>query len=530
MSYVVVVADRVADAGLRLLRSEPELEVVSVAGAPDRLAAELPRAHALVVRSDTRVTAERLDAAPHLMVIGRAGTGVDNIDVDAATRRGVAVLTAPGANTVSTAEHTIALLLSLLRRVPAAAASMREGRWDRKQFAGSELFGKRLGIVGLGRIGIRVARVARAFGMSVVAYDPYLPRERADEIGAELLPLDEVLTSADVVTLHLPLTDETRQLMNRERLAAMKPGAVLVNAARGGLIDTVALLEALETGRLAGAALDVFDPEPLPADSPLRRQERLLLTPHLAASTAEAQDRVAVEICGYVRDALLTGALRGAVNLPGISSDVLARISAALELARRLGRLAASLVASRVATIEVTFGGGDEAAPRPVMLAALEGALTAMGLDRVTLVNANERARQRGIRCTRQVGRPLRGFETTVGVTAESESAKVSVVGAVVGDGVGRLIRIDEYGVDVPAEGCVLVLRNRDVPGVIGKVGQELGAASVNIASYHQSRGAEPGGDALAAIVVDQIPEPAVIEALETITEVLDVRVARLDG
>lgn len=528
MSYVVVVADRVADAGLQLLRSEPELDVVSVAGSPDRLAAELQRAHALLVRSDTRVTAARIDEAPHLMVIGRAGTGVDNIDVDAATRRGVAVLTAPGANTVSTAEHTVALLLALLRRIPSAATSMREGRWDRKRFAGSELFGKRLGIVGLGRVGIRVARVARAFGMSVVAYDPYLPRERADEIGAELLPLADVLASADVVTLHLPLTEETRHLMNQERIAAMKPGAVLVNAARGGLIDDVALLKALESGSLAGVALDVFDPEPLPADSPLRHAERILLTPHLAASTAEAQDRVAVEICSFVRDALLTGALRGAVNLPGISSDVLARISGALELARRLGRLASSLVASRVEAIEVTFGGDDEAAPRPVMLAALEGSLNAMGLDRVTLVNADELARQRGIRCTRQVGRPLRGFETTVGVCAESESAKVSVAGAVVGDGVGRLIRIDQYSVDVPADGCVIILRNRDVPGVIGKVGQELGRAAINIASYHQSRGAEPGGDALAAIVVDQIPQPAVVQALENIPEVVDVRVARL--
>jgi D-3-phosphoglycerate dehydrogenase len=530
MSYVIVVADRVAEAGLRLLQSESDLEVVSVAGAPERLATELQRAHALLVRSDTRVTAERIDAAPHLMVIGRAGTGVDNIDVDAATRRGIAVLTAPGANTVSTAEHTIALLLSLLRRIPSAAASMREGRWDRKQFAGSELFGKRLGIVGLGRIGIRVARVARAFGMSVVAYDPYLPRDRADEIGAELLSLEEVLASADVVTLHLPLTDETRHLMNRERFAAMKPGAVLVNAARGGLIDDVALLEAIASGAVAAAALDVFEREPLPPESPLRRSERVLLTPHLAASAAEAQDRVAAEICSFVRDALLTGALRGAVNLPGISSDVLARMSGALELARRLGRLAASLVAGRVETIEVTFGGGDEAAPRPVMLAALEGALPAMGLDRVTLVNASELARQRGIRCTRQVGRPLRGFETTVGVTAASESARVTVMGAVVGDGVGRLIRIDEYGVDVPAEGCVIVLRNRDVPGVIGKVGHELGAASINIASYHQSRADEPGGDALAAIVVDQIPQAAVIQALQTIPEVVDVRVARLGG
>jgi D-3-phosphoglycerate dehydrogenase len=528
MSHVVVVADRVAPAGLDLLRAEPALEVVVAAGDPERLATELPRAHALLVRSDTRVTKERIHAAPHLMVIGRAGTGVDNIDVDAATRRGIAVLTAPGANTVSTAEHTVALLLALLRRIPRAAASMGDGRWDRKRFAGTELFGKRLGIVGLGRIGIRVARVAKAFGMKVVAYDPYLPVDRADEIGTELLPLEDVLATADVVTLHLPLTEETRHLMNRERLATMKPGSVLVNAARGGLIDDEALLEAVESGPLAAAALDVFDPEPLSADSPLRRSDRLLLTPHLAASTSEAQDRVSVEICSFVRDALLTGSLRGAVNLPGVSSDVLVRLSGPLDLARQLGRLAAGLAAGRATSIEVVFGGQDEAAPRPVMLAAVEGVLTAMGLERVTLVNAGELARQRGIPCTRQVGRPMRGFESTIGVTVASEERKVSVTGAVLGDLGGRLIRIDGFTVDVPTEGHIVVLRNRDVPGVIGKVGQEIGDAAINIASYHQSRGTREAGDALAAIVVDQMPGPEVVRALQAIPEVLDVRVARL--
>jgi len=314
MTHVVVLADDIAEAGVAVLRHLPDLEVVSVAGRPDLLDGALARADGLIVRSDTTVGRERIEQAARLRVIGRAGTGVDNIDVDAATERGIVVLTAAGATTISAAEHTVALLLALFHHIPQAAASMRDGAWDRKRFAGSELAGKRLGVVGLGRIGTRVAEIARALGMTVVAHDPLLSPERAAELGANAVPLDDLLREADVVSLHLPLTRGTYHLIDRERLAAMKPGAVLVNTARGRLVDQDALLEALESGRLAGAALDVFEAEPLPADSPLRRSERLLLTPHLAASTAEAQMRGAIEICECMRDFLVDGLVRGAVN------------------------------------------------------------------------------------------------------------------------------------------------------------------------------------------------------------------------
>jgi D-3-phosphoglycerate dehydrogenase len=530
VTYVVVVADRVAPAGLELLKDEAELEVVTVADKPDRLDPELARAHALIVRSDTQVTEERISEAPHLLVVGRAGTGVDNIDVSAATRRGIAVLNAPGANTVSASEHAIALLFALVRRIPWAAVSMRDGRWDRKRFAGSEILGKKLGVVGLGRVGVRVAAAARSLGMEVVAHDPYLPETKARELNIALLPLEDLLTTSDVVSLHLPLTDETRHLMNRERLAHMKAGAVLVNTARGGLVDDLALVEAVESGALAGAALDVFDPEPLPSDSPLRRSERILLTPHLAASTSEAQDRVAVEICGYVRDALLKGGLSGAVNLPGISGDVLSRLSGVLELARRLGRLAAGLVASPVTAIEVLYGGSDESAPKPVMLSAVAGVLSGMGVTPVSLVNAAERARERGIGTSRRVGSPMPGFETTVGVTVETAKRSFTVDGAVLGIEVGRVVRIDGFIVDIPAEGAVLVLWNRDVPGVVGRVGSLLGDAGINIGSYHQSRRSERGSQALAAIVVDQLPVSQVLSGLAALDDVVDVRYAELGG
>src|SRR5438309_9106357 len=300
-------------------------------------------AHALIVRSETRVTVDLMNRAPHLKLIARAGIGVDTIDVHAATRRGVAVMNAPGANTVSAAEHALGLLLALVRHIPWAADAMRRGDWDRKRFEGTELRGKTIGVVGLGRIGGHVTQLARAFGMTVVGHDPYVTPERAAELQVRLLPLEQLLQAADVVTLHVALTDQTRHLINAQRLALMKPKAVLLNTARGELVDEAALVEAVTLQRIAGAAIDVFAQEPLPADAPLRKLDHVILTPHLAASTAEAQERVGVEIGTAVRDALLHGDFSTAVNVPGITADVLRRLGPLLDLARRLGRLAVAL-------------------------------------------------------------------------------------------------------------------------------------------------------------------------------------------
>jgi D-3-phosphoglycerate dehydrogenase len=530
VKYVVVVADRIAESGYQLLRGEPSLDLVSTAGQPDRLPAALEGAHALIVRSETTVTDDVMALAPELRVIARAGAGVDNVDLAAATRRGIVVLNAPGANTVSAAEHTIALLLGLQRRIPWAAASMREGKWDRKAFPGSELRGKTIGVVGLGRIGQHVAQIARAFGMQVVAHDPYLPETVARGLGAELLKIDELLTRADVVTLHLPLTEETAGLINARRLALLRPTAVIVNAARGGLIDVDALADAIEAEQLAGAALDVFDPEPLPADSRLRSLDRVLLTPHLAASTSEAQDRVAHEICVAVRNALVSGSVVGAVNLPGINGKVLQRLSSVLELARRVGCLAAGIAHGRTQSVEVAYGGSDDEAPKPVMLAALEGVLMAIGVGPVSLVNAATLASDRGMAVARRVGNPVAGFETTVGVTVDTGDRRTTVVGTLIGDRFGRVIRVDDFVVDIPIDGHVLILRNRDVPGVIGHVGTILGEADVNIASYHQSRPDANTPEALAAIVVDSVPTPALVRELADVDDVLEVRVADLTG
>ncbi|HKV70378.1 MAG TPA: hydroxyacid dehydrogenase [Gemmatimonadales bacterium] len=316
MSIRVVIADKLGDAGIALLASSPEIHVVNLAGkSREELEAALTTAEALIVRSETKVTAEMIAKAPNLKVVARAGIGVDTIDVAAATKRGIAVMNAPGANTVSAAEHAIALLLSLLRHIPEAAETMKQGGWDRKRFEGSELRGKTLGVVGLGRIGGYVAQVAHAFGMTIIAYDPFVAPQRAVELQARLLPIEQLLAEADIITLHVALTDETRHLLNAQRLKLMKPTAFLVNTARGELVDELALVAAVKEKRIAGAAIDVFAEEPLPKDSPLRGLERVLLTPHLAASTSEAQKRVAIEICTAVREALLRGDLSTAINL-----------------------------------------------------------------------------------------------------------------------------------------------------------------------------------------------------------------------
>jgi D-3-phosphoglycerate dehydrogenase / 2-oxoglutarate reductase len=522
----VVVADRLAAGGLDLLAQTPGIEVVNCAGKPaEELQRALEHAQALIVRSETKVTVDVLNRAPELRVIARAGIGVDTIDVTAATRRGIAVMNAPGANTVSAAEHALGLLLSLVRHIPEAAESMRRGEWDRKKYEGTELRGKILGVVGLGRIGGHVSQIARAFGMTVVAHDPFLPPHRAAEMQVKILPLEQLLATADVVTLHVALSDQTRHLINADRLALMKKTAVLINTARGELVDEAALAAAVKAKQIAGAAVDVFSEEPLPKESPLRGIDRLILTPHLAASTAEAQDRVSHEIASAVRDALLMGDLSTAVNVPGIGGDVLRRTAPLLALARRLGRLAGGLSGAEVTALEVAYGGKDEEATRPVLIAALEGLLSAIGAGPVSLVNATVVAEERGIRLTRRTGAAEPGFETSLGVRVETAEKRVRVAGALVGSNQGRVVRIDDYHVDVVPEGWLLVVKNRDVPGVIGRVGTLLGESGINIGSWHQARDAGPG-QALAAITVDQPPVDGVRHRIEQLPDVLEVRLA----
>ena len=528
--YRVVVADAIARDGLQPLATDPRFEVIEHHGLSGAaLGDALADADAVLVRSATRITREVLERTARLRVIGRAGVGVDTIDVDAATERGVAVLTAPSGNTTSAAELTVALMLALARRIPAADHSMKAGEWDRKRFDGVELHGKVLGLIGAGRIGGEVARRARAFGMRVLAFDPHLAEARARALDIELLPLDEVLRRADIISLHVPLTEQTAGLIGERELRSMPRGAFLVNAARGGVVDEMALVRVLEDGHLAGAALDVFASEPLPADHPLRAMSQVVLTPHLGASTREAQQLVALEIADAVRLALAEGDLSRAVNAPAIGGDEMRRLRPLIDLAERLGRLGAAMAEGPLRRIEVRYAGDVPNVLTTLAASAVAGALSpALGREGVNLVSALHLAAARGIEVVR-VGLPAkRDHAAYLELAVHSDDGPREVAGALLGETHPRVVRIGPFHVDVVPAGSIVILRNRDVPGVIGRVGTLLGDAGVNIGEYHQSR-VEAGGEALAAISVDGRLPARLTAALASLPEVIEVRQVELE-
>ncbi len=524
--FRVLVTDEVDPEGVALLRAHPEIVVDE---RPTRPAAELleeiGRYDAFVGRSATRVTGDLLRRGERLKVVGRAGVGVDNIDLRTATELGIAVINAPGGNTVSVAELLFGVLISLVRHVHLADHSMRKGRWDRSKLGGREVRGKTLVIVGLGRIGSEVARRARAFGMTVVGYDPYIAAARFEELGVERVDrLPDALERADVLTVHTPLTAETKGMIGAGELARLPRHAVVLNLARGGIVDEGALVEALSAGRVAGAGLDVYAVEPLPADSPLRQMPNVVLTPHLGASTTDAQRSVAMEACVAVRDALVTGDLSAAMNAAGVGGAEWRDMRPHLALADRLGRLGRALLPGALTSLELRYAGAREEAARPLLLAALQGAMRDVVEGRtINLVNAQHVAGERGIETasTHVDSRSELGEE--VELRLEGGDRAIRVVGALLGETHGRIIRIGAFRVDVAPRGMLLVLRNRDVPGVIGRVGTLLGEAGVNIAEYHQAR-LQVGGEALAAVSVDGRIPAEVIERLSALPEILDVR------
>lgn len=517
----VVVADRLSPAGLEILRSEPGLDVVDASGrSREELAEVLADADAVIVRSPTTVDEELLGAAPNLTVVGRAGVGVDNIDLEAATRHGVAVMNAPGGNTRSTAELAFGLLLAAGRRIPEADRSVRAGRWERSRLRGVQLHGKTLGVVGVGRIGGAVATRARAFGLEVVGHDPYLSEGRAEELGVELVELPELLRRSDFVTLHAPLTEETRGLVGAEALAAMKDDALLVNAARGGLVDERALAEALRSGEIGGAALDVYREEPLPEDHPLREAPDLVLTPHLGSATGDARREVASEIATYVRDALLSGDLGPALNAPRVDAEGAEPV---LDLAWRLGLLLSRLSDGSARRVELRYLGPHEGILRAAASSAMEGYLGLFVDQPLNRVNALVVAGERGVEVARGRSAGAADYPHYLELTAEWDGERLAVGGALLGGSHPRIVRIRDFHVDVVPRGALLVLRNRDVPGVIGEVGTRLGDAGLNIAEYHQAR-RDAGGDALAAVTLDAVAPGGVVEEIRALPEVRGVR------
>ncbi|HEY6231391.1 MAG TPA: phosphoglycerate dehydrogenase [Pyrinomonadaceae bacterium] len=506
----IFVADEVSDSGLQPLRDAQFDVEKRVRLSAAELTEALAGCAGLVVRSETKVTSELMDAATSLRVIGRAGVGVDNIDVPAATERGIVVMNAPDGNTITTAEHTIALLIALARRIPQANSSLKSGHWERKTFVGVELQGKTLGIVGMGRIGRTVAARARAFGMKIVGFDPFLAPEQARDAEIELAPLAELFASADFITIHTPLTAETRSLIGREAFAQMKRGVRIINCARGGLVDEAALHNAIESGVVAGAALDVFVEEPPPANHPLLLREEVIATPHLGASTTEAQEGVALTVAEQMRDYLLSGALRGAVNVPSLGTKELAVLRPYIDLAEKLGRFQAQLVDGAVREVKLEFAGElVELNAAPVTRSFLAGLLRDVSA-RVNAVNAFLIAEERGINVTTsylRAGLDLVPAIRTRVVTSELEQ---SLAGTIFGVGEqareGRITEIDNFHIEATPRGHMLIMRNRDVPGVIGRVGTILGERGVNISRFHLGR-RERGGEAMAVIAVD-VPVP----------------------
>lgn len=520
----LVLADPLSDEGLKILYASAGLIVDDYsARSRDELLAGLQGSAGLIVRSATMADEELLEHADSLEVIGRAGVGLDNIDLEAATRRGIAILNAPGGNSVSTAEHAFALLLSAARGIAEAAASMRQGRWDRKSISGAQLAGKTLGVVGAGRIGTEVIRRAQAFGLRVVVTDPYLTERRAADLRVEVLSLDELLEAADFVTLHVPLGDSTRGLIGAAELARMRPTAILINAARGGIVDETALVAALREGSLRGAALDVYEEEPLPSDHPLRDTPNLVMTPHLGASTPEAQREVAIEIAGAVRDALLQGDFRGAVNLPSVPAADADRAGDVLDLARRLGTVLGELTGGATETISVRYTGPPGALLQLVASAAVEGYLKNRLAGPLNVINALVLGEERGIEVSRsRVGPEGRGKDW-IELTAVTGDESRQVAGKLTTQGEPRLLRIDTYRVEVTPVGTLLFVANADVPGVIGSLGMILGEAGVNIAEFHQSRDRETG-NSLGVVSLDEELSADQLARLREIPGVRDVR------
>ena len=530
----IVVCDPISPKGIALLQQRPEFNVVVL---PKRLSeAELlplvADAVALVVRSETKVSAKVIAAAKNLRVVGRAGVGVDNVDIEAATQHGTVVMNTPGGNTITTAELTFTMLLSLARKVPQAHATMVAGKWDRKLFQGVELQGKTLGVLGMGRIGTEVAKRALAFGMRVLAYDPYLTEARARAIGAEFAPgLDDVYLAADFITVHMPVTKETREMLNAAAFAKMKPGVKIVNCARGEIIAEADLIAALESGKVAGAALDVFAVEPLPADHPYRRQPNLILTPHLGASTEEAQEKCGIEVAEVIAGYLLTGEVRNAVNLPYLDAKTYEQVKPYLPLGEALGKLLAQLTPASADRIYITFGGNARLLPNtdPVTRAVLQGFLASSPLKDVNNVNVRSAAASIGITVEEKKSDEPVTFNEWVHVQLFSGAKKlVSAGGTFFGSPNNpRIVRLFSQPVELPVTGTLLLLNNTDKPGIVGQLGTLLAKHKVNIASMSLSRDAV-GGLALTVLSLDSVPSPALLAELQKDADISNVKVVQL--
>ncbi len=525
--FKVMVTDKLSDKGTNVFKAEADFQVdVHPTLSPEELKKILPQYDALVIRSATIVTADLLEAAPKLRIVGRAGVGLDNVDVAAATRKGVIVMNTPDGNTISAAEHTIALMLSMARNIPAAHASLREKKWERNKFLGVELFGKTLGVIGLGRIGFEVARRMHAFGMKIVAYDPFCTPERALELGAELATVERIIEEADFITVHVPKTKETTNMIGAAQFAKMKKTARIVNVARGGIINETELAQALKDKRIAGAAIDVFSEEP-PVGNALLEADNIILTPHLGASTEEAQVNVAEVVAHQIVDALRGRTIANAVNIPSISAELWRQIQPYYNLAGKLGTFSSQYLAGQVKSVDIHYRGEavnqQPKALTPVLIKEL--LVTSFG-EGVNIINAPMLAKERGI-VIREINGGEGFFASSIVLEAETANGRQIIEAALAGGGEARIVGIDGYRVDIRCDGQLLLFFNQDSPGMVGKVGTILGEAGVNIASLTNGR-KEKGGEALSVFNVDGNVPKSVLEKLSAIPGLRDARLVNL--
>jgi len=523
----VLVTDNLSHRGVDLLRDSPGVEVE----VRHRLSAEelkdlLRNVDALIVRSGTRVSADVLASAPRLKVVGRAGVGVDNVDLEAATARGVVVMNTPGGNTISAAEHTLSMLLSLAKHIPQATASMRSGKWEKSKFLSVELSGKVLGIIGLGRIGTEVAKRARGFNLRVLAYDPFSSAEAAQSLGVELVELPELYRQSDFITIHTPLTPETKDLICAATIAQMKDGVRIINCARGGIVKEADLCEALRSGRVAGAALDVFAQEPL-TDSPLFALPNFISTPHLGAASEEAQEAVAVEIAQQVLDYLQKGIIRNAVNAPSVPLEVLRMLQPWLTLGEKLGRLASQLSEGRLAEIRLRYQGEIASLDCiPLTVATVKGILDPIH-DSVNMVNAMPIARGRGVRVVESKSTEVTDFASLITITLQTDRGKTETAGTLFSRQDPRVVDIDGFRLEAILDGYMLVFSNIDVPGVIGRIGTLLGQNNVNIAGMQLGR-EKRGGRAVSIVNVDDPIPGSVLDEVRRIPNIVYAKLVRV--
>jgi D-3-phosphoglycerate dehydrogenase len=519
----VLVSDNISPKCIDILKKSG-LEVdVKTGMKPEELKACIGDYHGLIIRSATKVTSEIINAAKNLKVIGRAGSGLDNVDRAAATKKGIVLMNTPGGNTITTAEHSIALMVALARQIPQATISMKAGKWEKKKFMGVELFNKTLGIIGIGNIGSQVAKRAQGLAMNVIAYDPFLSEDKAKAMGVEKVDIKDLFRRSDFITIHTPLTPETRNMINKETIKMMKPAVRIINCARGGIINEKDLYEALVGGKVAGAALDVFEKEP-PENNPLLKLNNVISTPHLGASTKEAQENVAVAVAEQVVDYLIHETIRNAVNFPSIPSDQVARLQPFINLAEKLGGFAAQIFEGGVTEITIEYRGeASEINTAPVTIAAIKGFLTPILEETVNFVNALFIAKERGIEVKETKSTDAGDYQSMVLMRLKAKDKESHLAGTLFSKKDPRIVAIDNFKVEIVPDGDLLFIYNNDKPGVIGNIGTLLSKNNINIARMHFGR-ETIGGRAISVVTIDTPAKPQVIEGIKRLPNILSVK------